>query len=112
MWINPRFEYQVIKFVYDQLIKFRHLAGDNYRPFCGALLSIAPNCNLAEVAKWLNLVVFNSHEKNIRNAATQEQLDDLQNIEKKYTDLIMERYITDSPTLKSKLLDEWKKRIN
>ena len=26
MWINPKFELQVIKFVYDELIKYRHLA--------------------------------------------------------------------------------------
>src|SRR5574343_509232 len=27
MWLNPRFEYHVIKFVYDQLIRFRNDAG-------------------------------------------------------------------------------------
>lgn len=30
MWLNPRFEVKVVKFVYDQLIEYRHHAGDNY----------------------------------------------------------------------------------
>jgi hypothetical protein len=30
MWINSKFKYQVIKFVYDELIKFRNLSGDNW----------------------------------------------------------------------------------
>src|SRR5690606_15811952 len=31
MWVNPKFKVQVIKFVYDELIKYRHNAGDNYK---------------------------------------------------------------------------------
>lgn len=30
MWLNPRFEVQVIKFVYDQMLKYRNDAGDAY----------------------------------------------------------------------------------
>src|SRR5690554_2264233 len=30
MWLNPRFKYHVLKFVYDQLIEQRHAAGDMY----------------------------------------------------------------------------------
>lgn len=55
MWLNARFEYQVIKFVYDELIKHRHLAGDNYKLFCSAVYSIAPNCDFSEPAKWLKI---------------------------------------------------------
>lgn len=31
MWLNPRFEVQVIKFVYDQMLKYRNDAGDAYK---------------------------------------------------------------------------------
>jgi hypothetical protein len=31
MWINPKFKVKVLKFVYDELIKYRHYAGDNYK---------------------------------------------------------------------------------
>ena len=30
MWINPTFKLQVLKFVYDEMIKYRCLAGDAY----------------------------------------------------------------------------------
>ena len=107
MWLNPRFEYQVIKFVYDELIKNRHLAGDNYKTFCAAVYSIASNCDFSIPAKWLNYVVFNSHKTQIRNEASQDQLESLQRLEKKYADLISEGYIKDLSTLKQKLRREW-----
>lgn len=31
MWLNPTFKYDVIKFVYDELINYRNEAGDAYR---------------------------------------------------------------------------------
>ena len=30
MWLNPRFEVQVIKFVYDEMIKYRNEAGESF----------------------------------------------------------------------------------
>ena len=42
MWINPTFKYDVIKFVYDEMIKFRNLAGDAYPEMCKAVHSIIP----------------------------------------------------------------------
>ena len=36
MWINPKFELKVIKFVYDELIKQRIDAGDNYKVLSSA----------------------------------------------------------------------------
>lgn len=43
MWINPKFKYDVIKFVYDEMIKFRNLAGDAYPSMCKAVSSILPH---------------------------------------------------------------------
>ena len=37
MWLNPRFEVQVIKFVYDQMIQYRNEAGDAYNELASAL---------------------------------------------------------------------------
>ena len=31
MWLNPRFEVKVIKFVYDEMIKYRNESGDAYK---------------------------------------------------------------------------------
>lgn len=42
MWINPSFKYDVLKFVYDEMIKFRNLAGDAYPRMCAAVYAILP----------------------------------------------------------------------
>ena len=57
MWINPKFEVQVIKFVYDQLIKFPHVAGDNCNVLTFALKNLK-NAEYLKVAQVLNYIVF------------------------------------------------------
>lgn len=42
MWINPYFKYDVVKFVQDEMIKFRNLSGDAYPTMCKAVKSILP----------------------------------------------------------------------
>ena len=76
MWLNPRFEYFVIKFVYDELIKFRHSAGDNYRGLTSALVNFE-NVDYVKLATGLNYIVFGEHYNGIRQNATQEQLREL-----------------------------------
>lgn len=80
MYINPRFEYQVIKFVYDELIKNRHIAGDNYNILTAAIAKL-PNADYKEVAKAIQWIVFNMTGKNLRQSATQEQLKEISEIE-------------------------------
>ena len=82
MWLNPRFEYFVIRFVYDQLIAYRHDAGDNYRGLASAVNKFR-NVDFIMIAKGLNYIVFNRHEAGIRQTATQEQLKELTDIQKK-----------------------------
>ena len=43
MWLNPRFEVKVIKFVYDQLIAFRNDSGDSYKEMSAAIWQRFPN---------------------------------------------------------------------
>lgn len=84
MWLSPKFELSVIKFVYDELIKNRNLAGDNY-----LLLSASgrklKGYNYAEIAKAIQWIVFNKTGKNLRQTATQEQLKEISEIEKKFS---------------------------
>lgn len=82
MWLNPKFEVQVIKFVYDNLMAFRNNAGDNYVGLTNAV-SKFKNVNYAQLAKGLNWIVFNRHEKGIRQTATETQLNELTEIQKK-----------------------------
>jgi hypothetical protein len=37
MWLNPRFKYHVLKFVYDNLLMFRKESGDSYKKMCDSL---------------------------------------------------------------------------
>jgi hypothetical protein len=80
MWLNPKFEYFVIKFVYDQLIEYRHSAGDNYRGLASAIQRF-DNVNFAQVAKGLNYIVFGRHDENLRQQASQKQLQELTNLQ-------------------------------
>jgi hypothetical protein len=82
MWINPRYEFHVIKFVFDQLIEFRHSAGDMYKGLTRAL-SIFPDTNYSQVAKGLNHIIFNRHERGIRQTATVDELKRMTELEKK-----------------------------
>lgn len=82
MWLNPKFEVQVIKFVYDELIKCRHLAGDNYNVLTAAVSKL-PDCDYREVAKAIQWIVFNRTGKNLRQQATQKQLSEISDIENK-----------------------------
>jgi hypothetical protein len=82
MWLSPRFELQVIKFVADQLIQFRHEAGDNYNGLTSAVQRFK-DINYPQLAKGLNWIVFNIHETGIRNKASQEQLKELVEVQKK-----------------------------
>lgn len=80
MWLNPKFEVQVIKFVYDELIKNRHLAGDNYNVLTSAIATL-PDSDYKQVATAIQWIVFNRTGKNLRQQATQEQLREISEIE-------------------------------
>ena len=71
MWINPSFKYDVLKFVSDQMIEYRNMAGDSYQKLAKAVLSICGNRNsyntMKKVAEALNYIVFNENKKMIRN---------------------------------------------
>ena len=82
MWINPKFELQVIKFVYDELIKYRHLAGDNYNVLTAAISKL-PDCDYKATAKAIQWIVFNRTGKELRQQATQKELAEISDIENK-----------------------------
>ena len=81
MWINPKFKLQVIKFVYDHLISYRHKAGDNYRYLMGWLATL-DRSDYQAVAKAMNFVVFNKHESGrLRQTANEHQLKELDELQ-------------------------------
>jgi hypothetical protein len=81
-WLSPEFEVKVIKWVYDNLIDFRHEAGDYYKEMCKAISETyhewyGKNPDpliFVKEAHFLNYLVFGSTKGKQRNEATEFQL--------------------------------------
>lgn len=98
MWINPTFEVDVVMFVYDQMIKYRNEAGDAYRELSSAVATIVPKnemkTKMRKIGEALNWVIFNAHEKMLRNKQGEEDKQkELWMFEKKVATLINEGFI-------------------
>jgi hypothetical protein len=81
-WLSPQFEVKVIKWVYDNLIDFRHDAGDFYKEMCKAISETYhdwygknpdPLIFIKE-AHFLNYLCFGTQKGKQRNEATEKQL--------------------------------------
>lgn len=107
MWLNPKFKLSVVKFVYDELIKQRHLAGDNYKVLGSSLVKLK-GYSFSEVAKAIQWIVFNKTGKELRQTATQDQLDEMSSIQTKLAFAIDFNYITSYESL----LAEMRKMYN
>ena len=98
MWLNPKFKVQVLKFVYVELIKCRTAAGDNYNVLAKSIASL-PDVDYPKVARALNWIVFNKHERDIRNTATPQQLQDMDELQRKLAFSVDMGYIRSFPDL-------------
>ena len=109
MWINPTFEVKVLRFVYDEMIRYRNDAGDAYKELSSAVMKIVPKDfmpkAMQKVGEALNWVIFNNHEKMLRNKQRE-----LWQLEKKVADLINEGFITNFDNLISYLRNQYQKR--
>lgn len=115
MWINPSFKYDVIKFVYDDMIRYRNLAGDSYKELASAISKIVPKTfipkAMQKVGEALNWIIFDSHEPLLRNKHGNESKQrELWQLEKKVADLINEGFILDYDILISYLRKQYQKR--
>ena len=92
MWINPTFEVKVLRFVYDEMIKYRNDAGDAYKELSSSVSKIVPKAFMRDamkkIAEALNWIIFNNHESMIRNKGDEEKLRNLFQLERKVSDLI------------------------
>lgn len=109
MWINPSFKVQVIKFVYDQLIQQRHLAGDNYVSLSASGLKL-DGYDFRGVATAMNWIVFGSKAKNLRQTASQDQLQELADLEKKLSFAIDMGYIKTYDALIDEMRKIWNQK--
>lgn len=115
MWINPSFKYDVLKFVYDQLIKYRNDAGDAYNEMASAIKKIVQphfvSDAIRNVAKAINYVVYGNHEKGMRNKVGEEvQTRELYEVERDISKLINNGFITNYEQLMNYLRREWNKK--
>lgn len=115
MWINPTFEVKVLRFVYDEMIRYRNDAGDAYKELSSAVMKIVPKDfmpkAMQKVGEALNWVVFNNHEKMLRNKHGEEQKQrELWQLEKKVADLVNEGFLTDYESLIGYLRLQYQKR--
>ena len=98
MWINPTFEVKVLRFVYDEMIRYRNDAGDAYKELSSAIMKIVPKDfmpkAMQKVGEALNWIIFNNHEKLLRNKFGDEAKQrELYQLERKISDLINEGFI-------------------
>ena len=112
MWLNPSFKYDVLKFVYDELVKYRNDAGDAYREMSVSIARLVEKTFLPtaiqDIAKALNYIVFNDHQSAIRNKkADESKLKELFDLEKDIAKLINFGFITSFEQLKSHLRERW-----
>ena len=112
MYLSPRFEYHVLKFVADEMIRYRNDAGDAYKQLSSAVMKIVPRdfmpTAMKKIAEALNWVIFNEHESGIRNKHGEESKQrELFHLESKVTDLINEGFITSYDQLLKYLRKQW-----
>jgi hypothetical protein len=107
MWLNPKFKVKVIKFVYDELIKQRHLAGDNYLKLSESGMKLK-GYDFREVAIAMQYIVFGNKGKGLRQQASQEQLKELNDLQSKLSFAIDMRYIKTYSSLIAEMQKIWK----
>ena len=112
MWLNPTFKVKVLKFVSDEMIRYRNDAGDAYLKLSSAVMKIVPRDfmpkAMKKIAEALNWVIFNEHESGIRNKHGEESKQrELFHLESKVTDLINEGFIWSYDQLLKYLRKQW-----
>lgn len=107
MWLNPTFKLQVLKFVYDQLIQERKLAGDNYLVLSSSGVKLK-GYKFSEVAKAIQWIVYGKTGKELRQTATEEQLKEINEIQMKFAFAIDMNYIKNYPQLIEELREMYR----
>lgn len=108
MWINPKFEVQVIRFVHDQLIDYRDKVGDAYKRMSSALSRIIEPSRLRDkiqdLARSVNIIIYGLHQSMIRNSVGEEaKAKELMELEIDIAKMIEFGYITTEEQLRDYL---------
>lgn len=90
MWISPKFELQIIKWVHDNLIDFREQAGDYYKEMASCICrnyeqfyGTKPSPFIYQnEAKFLNNLVYGEYKGGKRNTLNEKQLELLNSLQR------------------------------
>lgn len=82
MELNPLIYAKVVIWLTDKLIINRITAGTEFSPMMSKIKEIVPNPRYSDYCKLINQNVFGKHYSGIRDTATQEQLQNLSDVEK------------------------------
>lgn len=100
MYLSPKFEYHVLKFVSDELIAFRHKIGDNNNTTMKCLQPFGFDVDdYAYVNRAINYIVFDNHFTGIRNTATEEQMQQINDIQNKIQFSIEMKFVSNRKEL-------------
>ena len=92
--LSPEIYGTAITWLTDQLIKNRIEAGNFYNKMTKELHKLSYKIDYSAVARAINYIVFNRHELAIRNTATQHQLKEIEDIEKKVAFVLNMGFVT------------------
>lgn len=106
MELNPELYATVVIWLGDNLITNRIEAGDKYNDLCRAA-SKFKDVDYTKIGRALNYVVFNQHEKKLRNTASQEELKEIDDIQKSLAFAINMGYIKTFEGLISEMRKLW-----
>ena len=107
MELHPEIYATTVMWLGDKLLLNRIEAGNMYKGLTKAI-SIFPDVDYKELGKALNFIIFNRNETGIRNTATEQQLKELEDLEK-YLAMLIEMGHTESF---DKLVDELRAMYN
>lgn len=113
--LDPEIYASVVVWLTDGFIKSRNVAGDAYVKMCRSISSLIKNKDelsecIKKIAEAMNYIIFNKHEDGIRNKATEEQLNQITELELAISSIIDCGFISDYNILIAYLRKEWMKR--
>ena len=116
MWLNPAFKVKVLKFVYDQMLKYRNDAGDAYKELGSAMSKVVDKSFMAaamsNVSKAINFIVFGEHYSLIRNdKGTEDMQRELFEMERKVSQLIFDGFLTTYDEVMNYLRKKWRDKF-
>lgn len=77
MWLSPEFKVKVVRWVYDNLIKLRIKAGDDFKEVNDALFDLKPNSPpfiYSNEASMINKLVYGTTDKGQRNNGDEKKI--------------------------------------